>query len=74
MGCGSDFSNGIITLFKDFYKYNPTTNEWTKIDDFTGNARTMAIYFTLGDAGYFGLGAGTTAQNMKDFWKFQPTE
>jgi hypothetical protein len=59
------------TKYKDFWKYNPSTNAWTRKADFGGTARTGAIAFTIGNKGYVGTGADDTGE-LKDFWEYNP--
>ena len=72
LGCGSSFANGTMTLHKDLYSYDPINDNWIKIEDFSGDARTMAVGFAVGAFGYFGIGVTLAGQNLIDFWKFSP--
>ncbi len=56
---------------KIFYEYNPTTDLWTKTDNFPGNARNSAVAFVIGNKAYVGL--GWNGQNYLDFYQFDPT-
>jgi N-acetylneuraminic acid mutarotase len=62
------------TLYKDFYKYNTVTNQWSPIADFGGIARRGAIAFVLGNTAYVGTGygdsGGSTFTTFKDMWKY----
>lgn len=68
-------------LLKDFYKYNPNTEEWTKTADFPGSPRHSAASFVKDGKAFVGTG------NIKredinlpydegiitnDFWSFNP--
>ena len=57
----------------DAYEYNPTTDTWTKLSDFPGQARSFGIGTTHGGKAYFGFGA-TTTQYLKDFWSYDPSD
>ncbi|MDP9041503.1 MAG: galactose oxidase, partial [Bacteroidota bacterium] len=52
VGTGYDGFN----YLKDFWQYNPTSNMWTRMADFTGNARYEAVGFGIGNFGYLGTG------------------
>lgn len=60
-------------MYKDFYEYDPSTNQWTKCtNDFGGTARQNAVCFVVDNKAYVGTGAdsnGTTG----DFWSFDGT-
>ena len=57
---------------KDFYRFDPTDNSWTKIEDFPGEARRDAVAFTLDNYGYGGTGRADKALLFKDFYCFDP--
>lgn len=60
------------TYFKDFYAYNPATNSWSAISDFSGSARSSAVAFAIGDFGYVGTGIDASDET-KDFYKYNPS-
>ncbi|MEZ4883688.1 MAG: kelch repeat-containing protein [Chitinophagales bacterium] len=57
---------------KNFYQYNPTTDEWTRLDDFPGAARAYAIGDIWDGKAYFGFGRDES-NNLNDLWVFDPT-
>ncbi|MDP4208929.1 MAG: galactose oxidase [Bacteroidota bacterium] len=64
--------------FNDFYKYNPTTNAWTKVATFPGSGRVKAVAFVVGDTAYVGTGYkydNTTGikNYFADFYKLVPS-
>lgn len=63
---GDDYSSG--NNFGDMWEYIPSSNTWTQLEDFPGNARRYMSCVTLGSVAYAGL--GTNGTNFKDFWKF----
>lgn len=63
---GVDISSG--TNFKDMWELDPTTDTWTRIDDFDGIARRYLSATAVNGVAYVGL--GTNGTNFKDFWKF----
>lgn len=71
LGCGA--SDG-VTL-KDFWKYNPLINTWSRMADFPGVTRIYAMGAADNSSGY--MGAGNTADNstrvqLYDFYKYNP--
>lgn len=71
LGYGGDNTNS-LTALKDFYKYNPTTNSWTKIAEFPGEARFGAVAFAIGNKAYVGLGITSTDKTFSDFYEYDP--
>jgi len=72
VGTGND-GNTVpdLSYKKDFYEYNPATNTWKAIADFPGT-RQYASAFSVGDAGYVGLG-WNSSNYYQDFYKYNPT-
>ena len=56
------------TYLKDFYRYDPASDSWTKIADFAGSARRAAVAFSVNGTGY--VGCGFDGNHLKDFWKY----
>ncbi len=59
-------------LYKDFYRYDSTTDTWTQIPDFPGAPRTGATSFTIQNKTYVGMGQGTGDQVYKNFYAYEP--
>lgn len=60
---------------KDFYKFDPSVNQWTPIADFPGAGRETGIAYTANGKGYVGLGisfVGATTNVFSDFWRYDP--
>ena len=57
---------------KKFFKYDPSSNNWTPIADFPGELRNGAASFVVGSKAYVGLGQNTEKGNLNDFWTFDP--
>ncbi|MBA4054285.1 MAG: hypothetical protein C0490_06205, partial [Marivirga sp.] len=54
----------------DFYRYDPVTNQWTKMANFAGTGRSSAVSFAGNGKGYIGLGGVGTKYN--DVWEYDP--
>ena len=54
-GLGIDEGGSFLNALKDFWEYDPATNQWSQLPDFPG-LRYGAFGFGLGDAGYVGGG------------------
>src|SRR6185312_10531327 len=65
IGCGTDANNS----YNDFYKWDQTTNNWTKMVNYPGAGYEYSpVAFSIEGKGYVGLGWGGTGEN--DFWRF----
>ena len=67
VGTGLDKDDNYLS---DFYRYDPTNNEWTAIASIPV-ARRSAVAFVLDGEGYVGTGRGETDE-LADFWKYSP--
>lgn len=56
----------------DFWKYDPTTDSWTKIASFPGVGRTGAVSFVIDGKAYVGTGYSGKIK-LKDFYMYDPT-
>ena len=67
-GLGVNFT----TPLKDFRKYDVTTEVWTQLSDFPGQARLEATAFTINDKIYVGLGRNSVGAEgaLSDFWEY----
>ena len=65
-----------VSFLKDLWQYDPQIDQWTRKQDFPGEARAYAIGLTLGNKGYlvFGLLAinaeGTSLTLSKELWEY----
>lgn len=71
LGTGENFTDGTIR-YKDFWEYNPDTNNWTQKADFGGSERSFAVGFSIGSKGYIGTGTDSVGNYSKDFWEYDP--
>jgi len=79
MGTGTDE----VSVFKNFWEYNATSDSWSPIPDLVGIERWHAFAFSLNhgkgspfDGGYIGGGSSTLFPNpnfLADFWCYCPT-
>lgn len=54
--------------YKDFWEYEPASNQWTRLEDFPGTARRYLSATIMNGYAYVGL--GTNGTNFKDFWRY----
>ena len=72
MGTGRDYINtSTSTWYKDFWQYDPATDQWTKKADFGGSARYGAVGFSVNGKGYIGTGRDDKGDN-NDMWEYRP--
>lgn len=75
IGLGRDYEPYIPISYQDFYKYNPNTDQWSKISDipfdiYDGSRRQNAVSFVINRIGYFTSGALSTGDT--DSWAYNP--
>lgn len=71
VGTGYTFNmTSPASVSRDFWNYNPSSNVWTQIADFGGQARAYATSFSIGGKGYVGTGHTDTGTTLKDFWEY----
>jgi len=66
---GIDVSSGS----KEFYRYDPSNDTWTRKADFSGSGRSNATGFAIGNFGYLGTGQDFTGFYVNDFWRYDPS-
>jgi N-acetylneuraminic acid mutarotase len=57
----------------DWWEYDPDSDTWTQLSDFSGTARYNAIAFSIGSKGYVGTGYDGDNYNS-DFWEYDPAD
>lgn len=69
-----DNSNGQLSIYKDFYMFDPATDEWTQLNDFPGEARVAGTQFDHNGKGYVLSGDGDDHSHMEEgeFWEYDP--
>ncbi|QEC66909.1 T9SS type A sorting domain-containing protein [Panacibacter ginsenosidivorans] len=67
-GYWTDTWGEMETHYKDFWEYDPETNNWTPKADFGGGERRNAVGFSINNLGFMGMGIG----GFQDWWKYTP--
>lgn len=65
---------GSVNVFNDFYKFDPSTDEWTQLNDFPGEGRVAGTQFDYNGKGYVLSGDGDNHSHMAEgeFWEYEP--
>lgn len=73
LGHGSVQVEG-TTIYRDFYRYDHTADEWTRLNDFPGQARVAGTQFSHNGKGYVLHGEGRTHDFLPtaEFWEYTP--
>lgn len=63
-----------LDYLKDFWEYDPNTDNWTQKASFPGEGRAFASHFTLTDKALVGLGLGDSVMGAMydDFYAWDP--
>ena len=63
-----------LNIYKDWYRYDPVTEEWTQMSDLPSEGRVAGTQFSLGDKGYVLSGDGDNHSFMTtgEFWEYDP--
>ena len=61
-----------VTGSKDFYRYDPSSDTWTRKADFPGVGRNSAAGFAIGNFGYLGTGVSNNGY-VADYWQYNPS-
>jgi len=67
-----NLSTGIYIGYNDVWKYDPSTNSYTQLNNFPGTPRHGGFAFSFDGKGYFGLGVDDDDQVLYDFWQYNP--
>ncbi|MGE0590391.1 MAG: Kelch repeat-containing protein [Cyclobacteriaceae bacterium] len=57
----------------DFYEYNPGADEWNRLSNYPGPARSYGIGDVWEGKAYLGFGADSDGDALNDLWVFDPT-
>jgi N-acetylneuraminic acid mutarotase len=66
IGTGCDFQSG--NNYDDFYRYDPSSNTWVQLVNFSGSARRYMSSFVIGSRAYGVF--GTSGTNYNDLWEY----
>jgi N-acetylneuraminic acid mutarotase len=70
---GGDPTGQLQTLKKDFWKFDPSTKQWTQLKDFPGGPRDACFNFSINGKGYIGGGfSGASGGVHRDVWEYNP--
>lgn len=74
IGTGVWSWNGELDYYKDFWQYDPDTNNWTSKAPLKGDGRDFGIGLAIGSKGYMGMGTVGVSPDeyYKDFWAYDP--
>ncbi|MDQ3192465.1 MAG: PKD domain-containing protein [Bacteroidota bacterium] len=74
VGGGNTLYSGAVDIWsKEFFKYDPSNDNWTRVEDFPGQGRGDAASFSIEGKGYYGLGTKYGgAPYFSDFWVYEP--
>lgn len=57
---------------RDFYQYDPKTDQWKTLPDFPGVGRGYAVGLAANGKGYVGFGVDSDGNLLNDLWEFDP--
>ena len=65
--------NGNLSIYNDFYQFDPGTDEWTQLNDFPGEGRVAGTQFDYNGKGYVLSGDGDDHSFMDEgeFWEYE---
>jgi hypothetical protein len=55
---------------RGFWTWSPTVDQFIRLSNFPGPARSDGNGFAIGNSIYFGTGLGFSSNNMVDFWSY----
>lgn len=67
---GTGYNEYATPGYNDFWKYSPTTSNWTRMADFPGEKRYGVLGFSIGNSGYIGMGNSSGLAPFKDMWQY----
>jgi N-acetylneuraminic acid mutarotase len=56
----------------DLWRYNPSTDSWTALQDFPGNPRQYAFAHTIGNKAYLMGGLTKSGEALNELWEYDP--
>jgi len=77
LGNTNNLYNGPHTPNRDMWKYEASSSSWIQISDFSGEKRSMAIGFGIGNNIYVGMGGiiipSRGNSQAYDWWQYDPS-
>lgn len=68
------YGKGESTFSRDFWEYDPSTNNWIQKASYTGPVRIYGLGLSIGNKGYAGTGYDfVTLTLTNDFWEYDPS-
>lgn len=64
--------DGVNQQLNDFWKYDPSANKWSQLNNFAGGRRYNVVSVGIGEKGYVGTGFDGTSW-FGDFWQYTPS-
>lgn len=71
-----DNSFGSVTIYDDWYKLDTTTNTWSTMNNFPGEARVAGTQFSIDTFGFVlsGDGDNHNFMNTGEMWRYDPRD
>ncbi|MFA5195604.1 MAG: T9SS type A sorting domain-containing protein, partial [Bacteroidales bacterium] len=70
---GAYYTPGVgYACYQDVWKYTPTNNSWSQLNNFPGTPRHGGFAFAHNGKGYLGLGYGNLDDPFIDVWEYNP--
>jgi N-acetylneuraminic acid mutarotase len=63
-----------LHYLKDFWEYDPATDQWKQLKDFPGPARANAVGFSDPQSRYGYIGTGFNGLYYNDFYRYDPVD
>ena len=72
-GPGTNSSTG-VSIYNDFYRYDPSNDSWLRLNDFPSEARVAGTQFSYNNKGYVLSGDGDDHGPLSsgEFWEYNP--
>lgn len=73
-GFGHGNNSPAVTIYNDWYRYDPVTEEWTQMADLPAEGRVAGTQFSANGKGYVlsGDGDNHSFMNTGEFWEYDP--
>ena len=71
-GTGDAVVNSTRVYLKDWWEYDPATNQWTQKADFPSEANQYTVGCVIQNKLYIGLGFHNAGNSGKEWWTYDP--